>query len=68
MSRRPTKAYQLFQAHTLEELTAMMREVQSHGLPCGGGGLILLHPVDIKLSHELARAIQWKLDERKSDG
>lgn len=51
MSRRPTKAYRLYMGHSLEELTALMVEVQ-----------------DPKLSTELARAIQWKLDERKFDG
>jgi hypothetical protein len=68
MSRRPTRAYRLYTDHGLEELTALMVEVQSHGLPCGDGQLILLHPADIKLSHELARAIQWKLDERNPHG
>lgn len=51
MSRRPTKAYQLYTGHSLEELSALMVDVKNP-----------------KLSTELARAIQWKLDEKKSDG
>ncbi len=67
MSRRPTKAYRLFQAHTLEELTGMMAEVQSRAIPGWKGKIHLMSSADIKLSTELARAIQWKLDERNQN-
>lgn len=68
MSRRPTRAYRLYVGHSLEELTVLMVEVQSRGLVCRNECALILSPEDSKLSHELARAIQWKLDERISDG
>lgn len=67
MSRRPTKAYQLFHAHTLEELAGMQVDMAINAKRTLSR-FHLLDPRDAKLSSEIARAIQWKLDERAPRG